>query len=262
MAAPAQTFWEGLRRGHRTHVSLSQGRAVVTSNHHLSPCSPTSPWGKSKRCHLRLMRTINPCPTGWRSSRQVSIENLGYFRETPQCLHWVTPWIAAGRGKWGFIPAAHMVSPCSIGRGEVEEVISTHHPPSLSPVSSSRLQAAPVSQSPCWGRAGLWLRVVIMEGFKLWQMMKMEKVELEMERRNRADSLADVWCCISRWPMPGFSGKGLYYGNSIPVFPLRPVAFGLGFFLIYWILHERAFLIYTKVLSLLRLMSCASKDWK
>lgn len=169
MAAPAQTFWEGLRRGHRTHVSLSQGRAVVTSNHHLSPCSPTSPWGKSKRCHLRLMRTINPCPAGWRSSRQVSMENLGYFCETPQCLHWVTPWIAAGRGKWGFIRAAHMVSPCSIGRGEVEEVTSTHHPPSLSPASSSRLQAAPVSQSPCWGRAGLWLRVVIMEGFKLWQ---------------------------------------------------------------------------------------------
>lgn len=75
---------------------------------------------------------------------------------------------------------------------------------------------------------------------------------MEKAGRDWADSLADGWCCISCWPMPGFSGKGICYGNTIPVFPHRTVD--------WWFFQFTEFC--TEVLSLLRLMSCTAKDWK
>lgn len=121
-----------------------------------------------------------------------------------------------------------------IGREEVTYL--AHHPLSLSPVSSpSWLKAAPISQISHWERALFWLWDVRAEGFKLWQMMKMEKTG-----RNQADSPADVWCCISCWPRLGFSGKGPYYGNTIPIFTHRTL---VVFFLIYWVLHRSSFLV-------------------
>lgn len=122
-----------------------------------------------------------------------------------------------------------MLSPCPTSRGEVTSPTGpSGHDASLGP-SSSSLQAAPVSQSSHPARAWLWFQVARAEGFKWWQMMEMGKAG-----RNRADSFTDVWCCISWWPMPGFSGKGLYYGSTIPGFPQGLCVV----FLIYWILHS------------------------
>lgn len=245
MAVPAQTFWKGLRGGICAHAWIFPGKAVVTS--HNTHANVTllgyQPLGKkTKWCHLKLVKTKSRC------DHRLKTVQIGQHWEreanTKSAAHQITPWVTTGREKWGFVTALHGVSPCPIGRGEVTS--PTYWWPTV-PVTCifSWLQAAPISQSSHWERPLLWLRVVRAEGFKRWQMMKMEKVG-----RNWAESLADVRCCISRWPMPGFSGKGLRYGNTIPVFPHRTVLF---FFSIYWILRISSFHVKTHELYCKRL---------
>lgn len=173
----------------------------------LSPCSATSSWEKAKWCHLKVVKTMSQYHHCLKTIRCWQPEALPWdINSSAQQLHY---W--KGKMRLHYMCVHGFNLPYKQRGGDFSHSASTIP---VTCVFPSRLQTAPVSQSAHWERPWLWLWVVRAESFKQQQVMKMEKAE-----KYRLDSLADVWCCISRWPKPSFSGKGPWYGSTIPVFP-------------------------------------------